>query len=119
MVIYLEHSYCHRERSYCQLAYLKWEIDVDACACLRYPAVDYHPFEAQANGLVDEEMVELAVMLTAVLVAMDLIVDYGLAEEIEPIASVVVASLIVALVVPLHLADYVAFGSYLLRDWNK
>lgn len=80
--IYLAHSYCHQERSYCRLAYLKWAIDVDACACRHFQAVDWLPFVELANGWANVEMVELSVMLKVALEVMDSIVDFDSAAEI-------------------------------------
>lgn len=91
------------------------EIDADACAYLHFRAADCHPFEELANDLVNVETVELLATLKAVLWVRDLIVGSCLVAEIEPFASIAAAlTSIVELEVPLHFADCVAFGSYLI-----
>lgn len=117
---YLAHSYCHRGRSCCHLAYLKLVMDAYAYAYLGFLAADWHPFVGQAIGSVNVVMVVPAVMPTVVLVVMDSIVDFDSVVEIERIASIAVAlKAIAVLVVPLHLADCVAFDSCLILNHKQ
>lgn len=85
---------------------------MDACACLRFQAVDWLPFAEPASDLVNVVTAVHVAMPTVVLVVMDSIVDFCLAVANEPIASIAVAlSLIAVSAVPSHLVDYVAFYS--------